>query len=117
MALLYAFVLAGFVESIAGPAISAHANSEQSLSAYDDLCLIDGSGAGPSHEHDHGADCCLYGCRVCASGCAPVAHGRGVDALAHARTPHRALLPSKTEQPPTRIAAAAPFGARGPPSS
>lgn len=114
VALLYAFVLAGFVESIAGPTLSTHAHAAQSHFADDALCLID-SGAGSSHEHGHGGDCCLPGCRICASGYAPVAHPRQIEAFA--LTVHRAPSPSLAEHPPTRVAAAAPFGARGPPSA
>jgi hypothetical protein len=117
VALLYAFVLAGFVESIAGPAVSGSASAAQPVSAYEELCLIDGSGGEPSHEHGHAADCCLHGCRICASGYAPVAHARQSEACLHARAFHGARLPGKAEHPPARIAAAAPFGARGPPSS
>jgi hypothetical protein len=114
VALLYAFMLAGFVESIAGPSIAAQANLAQSAAAHADLCLID-PGEGPTHEHGHGADCCLPGCRICASNPVPVAHARQVEAFA--RTAHRVRAPDRTGHPPTRVAAAAPFGARGPPSS
>jgi hypothetical protein len=113
VALLYAFVLAGFVESIAGPSI-AQANAAQSAAVYEELCLID-PGAGPSREHGHGADCCLHGCRVCATGYAPVAHARQAEVFARTAQPARSQ--NKAEHPPTRVAAAAPFGARGPPSS
>jgi hypothetical protein len=112
VALLYAFVLAGFVGNIAGPTVSAQANA-----AHEELCLIDGTDGGPSHQHDHSADCCLHGCRVCGSAYGPAAHARAVEAFGHARVAHQGRLPNKAEAPPARIATAAPFGARGPPSS
>jgi hypothetical protein len=110
VALLYAFVLAGFVGNIAGPTTQANA-------AYEELCLIDGTDGGPAHQHGHSADCCLHGCRVCGSANAPVAHARAVELFGHERVSHSAHVPNKAEPPPARIAAAAPFGARGPPSS
>jgi hypothetical protein len=112
VALLYAFVLAGFVDSIAGPTVHAHANA-----AYEELCLIDSADGGTAHQRGHSADCCLHGCRVCGSANAPAAQARAVESFGHARVAHQERLPNKAAPPPARIAAAAPLGARGPPSS
>lgn len=112
MALLYAFVLAGFVESLAGPIAAA-----QSQSPYQELCLVGDAGNGAPGEHRHSVDCCLYGCRIGAVGSPAAAPPRLVDWDTRAAASHRAGWFMGRDHPPARLAAAGPFGARGPPSA
>lgn len=115
VALLYAFVLAGFVESIAGPSLSSL--SGQTAFGDEELCLVEGSDAGAPSEHRHSSDCCLHGCRVVGLGSPLLAQPRLAEWKHRGGTVHRVNWLSGRDPPPARMAAAGPFGARGPPLS
>lgn len=111
MVLIHIFVLAGFVESIAGSTVAAQGRPFQH-----ELCLIGDAQEGVPAEHGHSRDCCLYGCRSASPGPAPAQPrpaGRDETSGAASGTGWA----NRGEDPPTRMAAPAPFGARGPPLS
>jgi len=115
VALLYAFVLAGFVDSIAGPSLSSP--SGQTTFAYEELCLIEGADGGLPSEHRHAADCCLHGCRVVGLAGPPLVQPRLAEWDHRQETVHRVNWLAGRDSPPAHMAAAGPFGARGPPLS
>ena len=115
MALLYAFVLAGFIGNIAGPTLSFSAG--QAAFGYEELCLIEGADGGSPSEHRHSSDCCLHGCRVVGLGGPLLVRNHLADWDYRKGTVQRVNWLAGREPPLARMSAAGPFGPRGPPLS